>query len=98
VGSFSRFSPGFLLEFTPYLIRGRNDEEEGIRTEVDLKSTYFRNPSPSRDCVVIMMKERFGRDRQSGSSALECGHLELWVIELIPDAIFLRACSPVDER
>jgi hypothetical protein len=48
VGSFSRFSPGFLLEFTPYLIRGRNDKEEVIRTEVDLKSTYFRNPSPSR--------------------------------------------------
>jgi hypothetical protein len=33
VGSFSRFSPGFLLP--------RNDEEGGIRTEVDLKSTYL---------------------------------------------------------
>jgi hypothetical protein len=28
--------------------RGRNDDEEGIRTQVDLKSTCFRNPSPSR--------------------------------------------------
>jgi hypothetical protein len=55
-------------------------------------------PSPSRDCVVIMMKERFGRGRQSGSSALECGHLELWVIELVTNAIFLRACSPVADR
>ncbi len=45
-----------------------------------------------------MMKERFGRDRQSGSSALECGHLELWVIDLVSNTIFLRACSPLADR
>jgi hypothetical protein len=28
----------------------------------------------------------------------ECGHLELWVIELIPNAIFLGACSPAADR
>jgi len=53
---------------------------------------------PLGDCIVIVMKEKFGRDRQSGSSALECGHLELLVIELIPNAISLRACSPVADR
>jgi hypothetical protein len=45
-----------------------------------------------------MMKERFGQDRQSGSSALEGGHLELWVIELVSNAIFSRACSPGVDR
>jgi hypothetical protein len=40
-----------------------------------------------------MIKERFGRDRQPGSSALECGHLELWVIELVPNAIFSRLAA-----
>jgi hypothetical protein len=29
------------------------------------------------------------------SSALECGHLELWVIELVPNAIFSMDVSPV---
>jgi hypothetical protein len=43
----------------------------------------------------MMGKERFGRGRQSGSSALECGHLELWVIEVVPNSIFLRAWNPV---
>jgi hypothetical protein len=42
---------------------------------------------------LLMMKERFGRDKQSGSSALECGHLEFWVMELVPNGIFLRACN-----
>jgi hypothetical protein len=32
-----------------------------------------------------MMEERFGWGRQSGSAALKCGHLELWVIELVSD-------------
>jgi hypothetical protein len=45
--------------------------------------------SPSLgDCVVIMMEGRSGRNRQSGSSTLECGHLELLVIELLAYAIF----------
>jgi hypothetical protein len=42
-----------------------------------------------------MMEGRYGRNRQSGSSALECGHLELWVIELPPNAIFSWAYRPV---
>ena len=41
---------------------------------------------------------RYGRNRQSSSSALECGHLELWVIELLANAIFSWACSPVADR
>jgi hypothetical protein len=40
------------------------------------------------DCVVIMMEGRYGRNRLSDSSALACGHLELWVIELLANAIF----------
>jgi hypothetical protein len=54
-----------------------------------------------RDWVVIMMKERFGRDPARaglGSSAFECGHLELWVVELVSNAIFARVCSPVADR
>jgi hypothetical protein len=51
-----------------------------------------------RDCVVIMMKGRYGRDRQSGSSALGCGHLELWVTDLGSNAIFSRDCIPVADR
>jgi len=51
-----RVSSGFFFQILswipagvyPVAERGRNDEEEGIRTEVDLKSTYFWNPSPSR--------------------------------------------------
>jgi hypothetical protein len=35
-----------------------------------------------------MMKERFGQDRQSGSATLECGHLELWIIEFVSNALF----------
>jgi hypothetical protein len=38
VGFFPRFSSGFLPEFTPYLIRGSNNDEEGIKTEVDLRA------------------------------------------------------------
>jgi hypothetical protein len=48
VPCFHRDTSGFLLEFIPCVIRGRNDEEGGTRTQVDLKSTSFRNPSPSR--------------------------------------------------
>jgi len=43
---------GYLVGFFPDSLLDsclpRNDDEEGIRTEVDLKSTCFRNPSPSR--------------------------------------------------
>jgi hypothetical protein len=55
------------------------------------------NP-PFRDCVVIVMEGRYGRNRQSGSSALECGHLELWVIELLANATFSWACNTVADR
>jgi hypothetical protein len=43
-------------------------------------------------------EERFGLDRQSGSSALEYGCLELWVVELASNEIYSRACSPVADR
>jgi hypothetical protein len=39
------------------------------------------SPSPLRDCVVIMMEGRYGRDRQSDSSTLECGHVTGSMIE-----------------
>jgi hypothetical protein len=50
VGSFSRFSSGFLPSHR------RNDDEEGIRTKVDLKSTCFRNASPSRRGRIQLRK------------------------------------------
>jgi len=47
----------------------------------------FQPPPLLRDCVVIMMEGGFRRDRQSGSSALECGRLNLWVIGLLRNGI-----------
>ena len=44
------------------------------------------------------MEGRHGRNRQSDSSALECGHLELWVIELLADVIFSCGYSLVVDR
>jgi len=58
-------------------------------------------PLPLGECVVIMMKERLGQDPAlagSGSLALECRHLELWVIELVSNTIFSGGYSPVAER
>jgi hypothetical protein len=52
-------------------------------------------PSFSGDCVVIMEEERFGRDRQSGSSALECGHLKLSLIDLLGNTILSWGCNSV---
>jgi hypothetical protein len=46
----------------------------------------------------MMTRERFGRGRQSGFSALEYGHLELWVIDLVSNAILPGACSLVADR
>jgi len=53
------------------------------------KITFQIPPIPPllRDCVVIMMEGGFRRDRQSGSSALECGRLKLWVIGLLRNGI-----------
>jgi hypothetical protein len=56
------------------------------------------SPLPFGDCVVIMMEVGNRRDKHSGSSALECGHLEVWVIELLANATFPSACSPVADR
>jgi hypothetical protein len=44
-------------------------------------------PSPPRDCVVIVMEGGFRRNRQSGSSALECGRLKVWVIGVLRNGI-----------
>ena len=42
-----------------------------------------------------MMKEvRFRRDSQSGSSALECGRLKLWVIGLLRNLILFVGLEP----
>jgi len=42
-----------------------------------------------------MMKEvKFRRDRQSGSSALECGRLKLWVIGLLRNLIPFVGLEP----
>jgi hypothetical protein len=45
------------------------------------------DPPPSRGCVVMMEEGRFRRNRQSGSSALECGRLKLWLIGLLRNGI-----------
>jgi hypothetical protein len=50
------------------------------------------------DRSPIITEGRFGRDRQSDFSALECGHLELWVIDLFSNEIFSRACGPAADR
>jgi hypothetical protein len=55
-------------------------------------------PSELDDCVVIMMESGSGRDPAlagSGSSALECGHLEWSVIELAANEVFSGISSPV---
>jgi hypothetical protein len=54
-------------------------------------------PPPWRLCCNHG-EERFGRDRQSGSSALESGHLEVRVIDVVTNVIFLRGCGPVADR
>ena len=53
---------------------------------------------PTGDSVAIMMEGRYGRNRQSGSSALECGHLEVWVIDLPASEIFPWAWRPAVYR
>ncbi len=52
------------------------------------------SPSPLGDCVVIMMEGEFRRNRQSGSSALECGRLKLWVIGLLGNGILFMGLEP----
>ena len=42
-----------------------------------------------------MMEEgKFRRNRQSGSSALECGRLKLWLIGLLRNGIVFMALEP----
>ena len=50
-----------------------------------------------RDCVVIMMEGEFRRNPAvagSGSSALECGRLKLWVIGLLGNGILFMGLEP----
>jgi hypothetical protein len=49
---------------------------------------------PLGDCVVIMREGRFRRNRRSGSSALECGRLKLWVIGLLRNGILFMGLEP----
>jgi len=51
-------------------------------------------PLPPGDRVVIMMESGFRRNRQSGSSALECGRLKLWVIGLLGNGILFMGLEP----
>ena len=55
-------------------------------------------PSPPfRDCVVIMMESGFQRNPAlagSGSSALECGRLKLWVIGLVGNGFLFMGLAP----
>ncbi len=53
---------------------------------------------PTGDSVAIMMEGRYGRNRQSGSSALGCGYLEVWVIDLPASEIFPWAWRPAVDR
>jgi hypothetical protein len=55
---------------------------------------FHPSPSPPRDCVVIMIEGGCRRDRQSGSSALECGRLKLWVIGLLGNGILFMGLEP----
>jgi hypothetical protein len=41
-----------------------------------------------------MMEVGFRRNRQSGSSALECGRLKLWVIGLLENGILFMGLEP----
>ena len=43
--------------------------------------------SPPRDFTAIMMEGGFRQNRQSGSSALECGRLKSWAIGLLGNGI-----------
>jgi hypothetical protein len=76
------FQTDKLLEFEPCLSPSplgfesqRLVERAGVRGAI----RYPPPPrsSPVRDCVVIFVKGRFGLGRQSRSSALGCGRLEL---------------------
>jgi hypothetical protein len=48
----------------------------------------------AHNCVVIMMESGFRRNRQSGSSALECGRLKLGVIGLLGNGIHFMDLEP----
>ena len=53
--------------------------------------------SPLRGCVVMMMEGRFRRNPAlagSGSSALECGRLDSWVIGLLRNRIIFIGLEP----
>jgi hypothetical protein len=53
--------------------------------------------SPLRGCVVMMMEGRFRRNPAlagSGSSALECGRLKVWVINLLKNWILFMGLEP----
>jgi hypothetical protein len=49
---------------------------------------------PLGDCVTIVMKGGFRWNRQSGSSALECGRLRVWVIGLLRNGILFMGLEP----
>jgi len=51
-------------------------------SEITSEAPFLIKSLSLGDCVIIMMRERFRRNRQSGSPALECGHLRSWVISL----------------
>ena len=51
-------------------------------------------PLSPRDCVIIMMEGGFRRNRQSGSSVLECGCLKLWGIDLLRNGFLFMGLEP----
>jgi hypothetical protein len=94
-----------MSQFKPSILHGFQSLSLSLEKVAALQ--FFRHP-PVRsvnpgifsqlptlgDCVVIMMEGRFRRDRQSGSSALECGHLKLWVIGLLRNGILFMGLEP----
>jgi hypothetical protein len=60
--------------------------------EIDIETNNY--PSPLRGCVVIVMEGGLGRNRQSGSSALECGRLKAWAIGFFRNGILFMGLEP----
>ena len=76
-------------------------EKKSNYQEVNWLESTLIVPLSLEDCLVIIMEGKYWRNPALaglGSSALECGHLELWVIELPANAIFSLACSPAADR
>jgi hypothetical protein len=53
------------------------------------------SPFPKETVSESWWRVGYERNRQSGFSALECGHVEVRAMELLANAIFSWVCPPV---